>query len=196
MALLAIFGPHAIGKTTAMYRLVDRLKPTDFPVTVVSADMSKEMHWGDGELIVQKNDAWKDIQDKKKWCYLDAIMDDYRIWVSESVRPDVWKWLVQGHKECGGVCVMYLWAKPEVFRKFVIDRNEANGTQYNQLYWDDFTRLSYEGYGRMHNQAVKYLKPQRVPYDFIEVSYDRHEWPEIDNRIWRIVTTPLEDWYR
>ena len=199
MAFLGIYGPHASGKTTAMSRLLDRLSRTpDRPVTVICADNDIERYWHGSKLREIKykgRDMWKGKAEDKRALCRDCIADDERLYVVESVRFDTHLGIAKAYLECkGGAHVLFLVASWDTFRQFMVDRNKRNGTEFNNAYWTR-SKLAYEGYARYVNQAAKYLKPAGVPYEVIQVSYDRHEWPDIDSRIIELVAKPVEEWY-
>jgi len=200
MALLGIYGPHAVGKTTAMSRLLDRLSRTpDLPVSVICADNNLERYWHGSKLREIKHkgrDVWKGKAEGKRALCRDCIADDARLYVVESVRFDTHLGIANGYMEYGGGAhVLFLVASWDTFKQFMLDRNERNGTQFNEEYWTR-SKLAYEGYARYVNQASKYLKPAGVPYEVIEMDYDRCQWSDIDNRIWELLTTRFpEEWY-
>jgi len=196
MALLGIYGPHAVGKTTAMDRLIDKVEGR--PVTIINADNNLERWWNDNSLEEMRHKGrgwWKGKAEGKRALCADLIADDMRLWVLESVRFDTHKGIAQAYQDYdGGAHVIFLVARWDVFESFMIERNEANGREFNYDYWTQ-SKLAYEGYARYINQAHKYFDPYGVPYDVIEVSHDRHEWSEIDELIWMQVMKPLDRWY-
>lgn len=197
MALLLLHGPHAVGKTAALDRLME--SALGLPVILVKADNSNtEYHLETGNVVKVKppgRNKWKGAKADKIEVIDEAVADDENIWVVDSVRP-VLSWVAEPFNTYGGgiACVFTLLDGPTLGR-FMRERCAEVGKDYNEGYWDA-AKLDYESHRRYVNAAAKYCEPMDIPYWVEWVSYDRHEWDEIDNLLYTIVScVKPRDWY-
>lgn len=200
MALLGIYGPHAVGKTCAMGRLLQDLEGSGLPVTVICADNNLD-RWWDGDRLVEVRhkgrSVWKGKQPGKRVLVDNMIADDARTYVVESARfySGLHQYIAELYVQYGGgVHFIHPVCGAPMFEAIMRARSKRAGKRFKDEYWTP-SKLYYESWSRHTNLAAKYFDPVGLPYNTIEVHEDYGEWSDIDNLIWRLVSRWPEEWY-
>jgi len=180
MAFIGVYGTHAIGKTTALRQLLDSYRDDSRLVTAVLADNNKELWWEDGQLQEHRyrgSANWKGSLDDKLSMIMPCAQIATELIVCESSRP-VLEPVVDAHKQHGNVAIVMLTCPAPAFRKFLSDRCESKGKQFNAEYWTEW-KLEYEGRHRYIRAAEKYYTPNGVPWVQFEIDAERKAWVEV-----------------
>jgi len=198
MALLGIYGPHAIGKTQSTDVLVDRLEGTNLPVTVVNADNKRERYWDGSRLVdVRGTKVWQGRQPEKRALLDEIVCDDTHIYVVESARffGGLHQYIAELYVKYGGGA---FFIQPICDAMLFRDNMKARSARANKAYKDDYwtmRKLAYESSKRYTNLSNKYFLPVGLPYETIEVHSDYAEWMTILDYVWSWLIRPLENWY-
>jgi len=201
MALLGIYGPHAVGKTSAVDRLLGKLEETDLPVTCVRADSGLEFKWVGGALekdSSRREEYWRGKRARKDALLDELMADDTRLYVVESARffSGLQSHIAYLHSIYGGAEFIILTISDvNAFDQFLRDRaaNSVRAT-YNADFWMH-NKLRGEGYNKYANYLPPVFSNCGLPYHMYDVGSDRNVWYAIDNLIWELVNKPLGDWY-
>lgn len=198
MAYLGVFGPHAIGKTTALLQLHGELQHTGLPVAIVLADNNRVLSWIHGEHHEVRHKGrtmWKGKAVEKAWLVDECVADDTLIWIVETVRMDTYRAIAEASQRYGGGAEAFLVVtSPIAFKRLMQDRCKNVGKTYNTEYWTK-VKLVYESRGRYLNQARKSFKPNNIPYNVYTVGYERQEWGIILEHLHKMADRPLVAWY-
>lgn len=164
--IVALFGPHAIGKTTAARRWAVKYRPK---LTTISADNQLEYD-GCSEIRVR---GWQgSLADKHQ--LLKQLRDRSKVFLIESCSS-------YGTQILRGLLktdyVIHVHCSPKVMLDNLRNRALKRGKQFNAPYWDQ-RRLKYESYDRLHNCAKTYGLLSQV----VEFKVDNYEedWPVVD----------------
>lgn len=177
MAFIGVYGTHALGKTTAILRLLDEYKGDGREITAVIADQNKELWWEGSQLKEYKYKGrayWKGSVEDKLGMIQACASCPTEVVVCESSRP-VLEPTVEAHNRHGGVYIVMLTCCAATFRKFLSDRCVSKGKQFNAEYWDE-RKLRYEGSLRYIRAAEKYYTPAGVPWVQFEIDPQREAW--------------------
>lgn len=196
--LVAIWGPHCIGKTTFMQSLIGKLVvlPKNKQLrqlVVVQADLEREWTAANGWAVVKR---WKIPQIQKRGLVHDMIADDCHLYLIESARyfSGMYPVVVSAFKLChGGAYFIIPTTSPDDLQWFIQQRCIMNGKPYRNDVWGD--RAGYECDGRYSNPMRKWLLPAGVPCEQIVIGRDRKAWKLIEQSIWRLIGVRSEDWY-
>jgi len=197
--LLGITGPHAVGKTTFMQRLQQRIKklPTNPALQrVVLVMTDNAIEWSTTKSGVH-NEDWKRTQEHKQPLLENAIADDGHLYIVETARAfgGMYPVIVRAFQDCHGGARFIIPVTSGVnLGWFMRQRNMINGTDFNTAYWDTH-RLNYEAYGRYVNQAHKWFDPVGLIWAEFNLDRQRTLWHEIENTVWRLISMPPKDWY-
>jgi hypothetical protein len=199
MALVAVFGPHAIGKTTALERFAKE-QAQDLPhVTVVLMDNNLELWW-DGPVMKQYRYSgrthWKGSRADKLnelWPCIEATEE---LVIVETARiSHVHETIADGYKYYGGgVQAVITTCTPDTMREFLVARCESKGKMFNEKYWDH-KRLVYESRGRYMNAAKKHFAMNGIPWTHITIGPERLQWTEVIHHLCSLAELPLDKWY-
>jgi hypothetical protein len=161
--VISLNGPHAIGKTTAVKRWIDR-----YPgLVAVIADNQWEVRGG----VYTRVREWKgDIGDKGR--LVRASQLEPVVTLVDSVRTTVVNFL--GPKDFA----IFVTCSGPTMGRVLRERCVRNNKKFAEAYWDD-RKLSYEGETRYRNAAAKYLQPHQ--YRFFTVEDQEQDWPAVDD---------------
>lgn len=162
MPIISLNGPHAIGKTTAVKRWLDK-----YPSLVgVIADNQWEVRGG----VYVRVREWKgDVGDKER--LVRKAQTEPVVTLVDSVRTTVVNFLGPEDAAIFVVC-----SGPTMGR-VLRARCAANGKKFAEDYWDD-RKLAYEGSARYRNAATKFLQPHQ--YRFFTIEDQGRDWPAVD----------------
>lgn len=167
MSLICLFGPHAIGKTTAARRWVDRYKPR------LKAALADAQLVYDGEAEVRVRE-WKGTLEEKHRLIGESRADPSSVILIESCSS-------YGHQIARGLGpadrVIHVYCPPALLRENLRRRCEASGKTFNLSYWDD-KRCGYEAFQRMDNCLRRVLRPDQY-VKFLIKDYAA-DWPAVD----------------
>lgn len=201
--LLALYGPHAVGKTTFLDLNKDvfaDVVPEGRELSVVLADLADEYR------LDKEEDDWVVIHDKPRWKgkraekedHMRAMIEDRkRLWIVESARyfGGMQDLIIDAHRRCfGGVKFIVFRCAADTARKFMIERCELRGKQYNNKYWTP-QKLEYESSGRYVNAVINHYRPARVECFILPVSYDRSEWDMVKGKVKNLIRLKEDWWY-
>lgn len=198
--LLALWGTHAIGKTTFLQSLIGQLTTLHKnskqlkQLVIVQADLEREWTAMNGWAVVKR---WKIPNIQKRAVVQDMVADDNHLYLIESARyfGGMYPVLVSAYKQCrGGVYFIIPVASADDVRYFIRQRCLMNGKEYQADYWGD--HADYECNGRYSNPARKWFQPAGIPYDIVTIERDRKAWKQvIERQVWRLICQRSEDWY-
>lgn len=198
MTLVAVFGPHAIGKTTALERFA-KDDCRDYPdVTVVLMDNNLELWW-DGPVLKEYRYSgrthWKGSREDKLnelWPCIEATEE---LVIVETARiSNVHETIANGYARYGGgVQVVITTCSPETMRHFLISRCDSKGKRFNEEYWDE-KRLIYESQGRYLNAAKQHFSMNGIPWSHFIIGPEREQWSEVIHHIRSLAEAPLGSW--
>lgn len=160
--IIALAGPHAIGKTTAVKRWVAKYSG----LTGVLADNELEITQT-GQVMVKE---WKDtVEDKCR--QVERLQQRQGVSVVESARTTILNWMKPEEP------VILLVTTGDIARQHMINRCLAKGKKFNDPYWTA-QKLNYESRLRYLNYAQKNLQPSQ--YKVFEITDQARDWPEVD----------------
>ncbi len=197
--LLAIWGPHAIGKTVWLSNIMDKL-PDIVPhgnLVVVNADNCKEYHYN------RHGDVWDEMKDKERWGgkkaqkveYIDGMVSDRNtLWVVEGGRyfNGLRTHIVPAFEKYGGgvefIVALY---DGNVGRQFIIDRCKKVGKKFNE-YWTE-EKCANESRGKQ-TACDKWYIPAGIPCTSFYVDAERLAWNNITDHLLSVVRKSTS-WY-
>lgn len=205
MAILGIWGPFAVGKTTYINAFMCRQAGNQHfrNVVFVFADLSLEYHmdkhgqWRD-KTLNGADDHWKGKQIDKEARIRDMVADDRYIWVIESARyfSGMYECLVDANQMSnGGMRFILPITDGHTMTIFMMERCAQRNKTFRADYWDE-RRVAYEANARYTNAAEKWFKPNGIPYEVVEIDKTRDTF----YRVGGILTAWLspgarESWY-
>lgn len=165
--LICLFGPHAVGKTTAAKRYIQKYSPL---LTVALADVQLEYD-GETETRVKQ---WKGTFEEKR----SAL---------ESARTRTTIMLVESCSSYGTQLlrslkwddeVIHVFCSPQTLYDNLKRRADKLGKKFNGPYWDR-KRLVYESRERLTNCARRCVRPDK--YKEFRVDNYETDWPAVDD---------------
>lgn len=166
MSLIAIAGPHAIGKTTAVYRWMT-LYPKLFAII---ADDQWEAETVNGKIERVRVREWKGTTEEKGQL-VNALRKRNKVSIIDSVRTTCINYFKPGDH------VIFVTCSGETMERVLQARCKRNNKKYNATYWD-MRKLTYESRVRYVNAAAKFLTPDQAHWFTIEDQ--ARDWPAVD----------------
>lgn len=170
MSVIGLAGPHAIGKTTACYRWLDRYRGM-----LLAAIADSQCEAGSRE-DRQRVREWKGTVEQKT----ELVRKHSRspgVTVIDSVRTTALNYF---DSESPVIIVTCRW---EVMDRLLRGRCERNGKKFNEKYWTK-DKLDYESHRRYLNYAAKRLTPGQWHHFWIEDQ--ARDWPAVDECFGRL----------
>lgn len=163
--ILALIGPHAIGKTTAIKRWSTR-----YPLLKVAAcDNCKAFSEGWEE----RQPDWGGSSDAKI-AIATRLAEDTRLWICEGNTARNMPWL----KVVPCVAIFHVYCAPKKFGELMKARCEKRGKEFRRDYWTD-QKLWYESSQRFENAQMKgRLATKRV--QSFEIKDQSRDWKYVD----------------
>jgi len=164
--IIALIGPHAIGKTTAVQRWSDY-----YPhIRMVACDNGRAF---DGLGWEEKQPGWLRSSDEKIAAATRCAESPYT-WVCEGNTARNMPWL----KVVKCKVILHTFCSPEKFAQLMRARCNRNKKEYREDYWSDQI-LAYEASGRFKNaERDKKLATKNV-LDFV-IDNQETDWEPVD----------------
>jgi hypothetical protein len=163
--LIALFGPHAVGKTTAARRWVDRYKPR---LVAALCDVQRGYD-GAAETRVKE---WKGTFAQKAVLLAAEARRRPGVFLIETGRGNMILPALAPDD-----AVVHVYCSPARLRENLRARAARLGKKFNEPYWDD-DRCGYEARRRLDNCAARHLRPGQMASFKID-DYAR-DWPAVD----------------
>lgn len=168
MAIIGLVGPHAIGKTTAVYRWISKYSGLLGAIADDQWEATQE-----GKIRVRE---WKGtVEDKRK------LVEKHRarngVTVIDSVRTTNIGYFKPNEPV---IIVTCSW---QVMNRVLRARCERNNKKFNEKYWDE-RLLEYESNRRFINFAQKNLAPTQFKH-FV-INDQARDWPAVDEYFGRV----------
>lgn len=200
--LLGLYGPHAIGKTTAARQLMTRWAgDTRYShIRVISPDVCT-VYWmerGVWKSEHQSKEVWKGKSAAKLPFIMDMVGDDSTLYLVESARyfSGMFEYLVEAHRLAGGGSRYYVVVtQGDILGRQIAARCKEIGKTFRDDYWTP-EKLQYEAWGRYESPTEKYLRPAGIHYSISCIDEERRQWPLLKELISRDVLRPVDWWYK
>lgn len=141
--IIALIGPHAIGKTTAVKNWLDHYGR--YGLRVVNCDNNRLTYLNDNEIVEEREPRWSGSTEEKQ-AVAKECADSPEIFVVEGNTARAIPWM----KTTSLVCILHVYTSPEGFQSMMRERCEKTNKTYRDDYWD-YTKLSYESSRRFNN---------------------------------------------
>ena len=169
MPLIALIGTHAIGKTTAVRRWIER-----YPKLIgIIADTQLAIRDGEEAREREREREWKGTGEDKR-----TMIEQYRslprITVIDTAAARANMILPFFSIKESVICLQ---CSPIVMLNNLRSRCEKQRKKFNSDYWD-IQRLTYEAQGRAVNYVQKNLHPSQ--YRIFTVNDYERDWPVVD----------------
>lgn len=198
--LLAVWGPHAIGKTVWLLDAMDKLPDIVLHdnLVVVTADNCMEYHYN------RSDDVWGVLKNKERWGgvkaqkvpYIDGMVADRNtLWVVEGGRyfNGLRTHIVPAfEKHGGGVEFIISLYDGSVGRQFIIDRCKKVGKKFNP-YWTE-EKCASESQGKL-NACNKWYMPAGIPCMTFTIDSERIMWGNVTSHLLSAARRPSLEWY-
>lgn len=164
MAIIGLVGPHAIGKTTACYRWLQR-----YPGKLLAAIADNQWEASSSSEKVRVR-GWKgDVEAKRK--LVEYHIQRVGVTIIDSVRTTNLNYF----REVDPVIIVTCdW---RVMDRVLRGRCEKNNKEFNEKYWTQ-QKLGYESSSRYLNFAAKKLQPNQVKC--FEIVDQAKDWLAVD----------------
>lgn len=162
MAIIGLFGPHAIGKTTAANRWIARYHG----LTAALADLQREATW-QGRMLVR---GWQGTAEQKF-----NLVRHHQQRGGVTIVESVWSTPARAfNPESPVIFVVCGWT---TMLRLLQYRCESKGKQFRKDYWNQ-QRLDYESHRRYINFAARYLCPNQ--WKCFDINNQVEDWPTVD----------------
>lgn len=165
--IISVFGPNAIGKTTAARRWAAKYPGL---LRCISADLCLVMENGEE----RREQGWnKTIEEKR------ALVGKYRqlsqVTIVETARTSRWV-----EPEDFVVALTCPW---ELHQKHMMARCAAKNKKFRAEYWTQ-AKLDYECSRRYTNFVAQYVHPSK--YKHLAIADQARDWPKVDAFIYQL----------
>jgi molybdopterin-guanine dinucleotide biosynthesis protein len=164
MAVIGICGPNAVGKTTFVYRMLDRYGPN---LVAAIADNQWEAR---SRVDKARVHAWKGTVEEKE-ALVRKHQQANHVCVIDSVRTTALNYFSDTDPVIIVTCTY------EKMGEVLRARCAKKGKRFRADYWDQW-KLGYESAARYLNFASKNLNPAQVRHFVIEDQ--ARDWPAVD----------------
>jgi len=164
--LVALIGPHAVGKSSAGERWAERYKD----INVVNCDNA----------VAYNSSGWRERQrgwlgsTDEKVALATLCADEPKLWVCEGNTARNMPWL----KVVPIYTIIHTYCKPKLFGTLMKERCNRNGKKYREDYWTE-QKLWYESEQRFRNAWSKHLNPRTTLKDFL-IEDVQKDWKKVD----------------
>jgi hypothetical protein len=183
MALVAIWGASAVGKSYFLKSIMDDLPDINPNITVVFGDNAEEYHYApglDAWLLKENHLRWQGKREEKlRWAVSDMITCEH-VWVLESMRyfNGLQRLFVDAfiRNNCKGLSIIIPFAQPKVHQAFLQQRCDLRNKKMSE-WWTPENCWKESNY--RISSVEKYWKPAGVPSYVFEIDAERKAWNDV-----------------
>lgn len=201
--LIALVGPNAVGKSYFIKHAMDDIADATpyakhMVLHIVAADNTSDFELDDNQWLLHKDKAtWQGSKADKIKQIIHMMEDKDEMWVVESARYIIGMNDIinpEFYRLGGGFRLVITTCTATTLKKFLIDRNEKNGHEFNEVYWTD-RQLLYDCI-RNDNMYATHYRPNGIVGRSIHIGYDRTEYDTLVlPLLLKWVAEPLGSWY-
>lgn len=159
--IIALVGPHAVGKSTAARAWSKRYPNINF----VDTDQST---WYKGDGHTERVVGWQ-LKAEQKVALATQCATSNELWVIEGNSSRVSSWL----RIVPCVAIIHAYCSPDLLFNNIQQRCKENGRHFNEDYWDE-QKLRYESVQRIRNLHRKQIS--KIPLYEFEIINRKTDW--------------------